>query len=89
MAKKELFRYSSRGGLAKNEDWYYLVTDDQGKRSVVHEWDYMFLHRNTPSSRDQSRNTGSRSYSIEEFIAAYGHNDAKDKLKDLLEPQPA
>ena len=63
----------------ENEDWWHLVTDDEGEQSVLHEWSHVNPYR---SGKGDS---GSQAYSIEDFLAGDHDAAAKEKLKALLE----
>ncbi len=79
MASKEQFHSRTRGSLMENEDWWYLIIDDQGRQSVLHEWSYVNPYKSSGGD------AGSQSYSIEDFLAVGHDAAAKDKLKALIE----
>lgn len=59
------------------EDWWYVVADDDtGRLSVVHEWSHPDAHPD-PSA-------GEHSYSAEDFLNGDGPPQVKDALETFL-----
>ena len=79
MASKEQFHSRTKGSLMENEDWWYLIADDQGEQSVLHEWSHMNPYK------FGNENSGSQSYSIQDFLAGDHNDTAKSKLKILID----
>jgi hypothetical protein len=62
--EKIQLEYRGRGPLQNNEDWYYLVFQDDGSISVEHEWQHMNPYKGTTTSE------GTESFDFDEFRAS-------------------
>jgi hypothetical protein len=74
MAEKVEFHKSVKGPLMETEDWWRLVTEDDGQRFVEHEWSYV------DPKLASSGNTGTKRFAVDEFLAG----DAPQSVKDIL-----
>jgi hypothetical protein len=77
---KRLLHERVKGPLANNEDWWYLVFDQETKRLFVqHEWSYVDL------GRLHSENSGSKDLDVTTFLRESDSIPARTKLTELLE----
>lgn len=68
-----------KGSLQETEDWWRLIVADDGALHVEHEWS----HTNPYKAGDT--NAGTKSVSVEEFLADDNANGAaKARLKEVL-----
>ncbi|SDF03160.1 hypothetical protein [Sulfitobacter delicatus] len=76
MAKTQFYK-RVKGPMDNYEDWYYLETKPDGSQEVLHDWSHV-----TPSLKT---NSGSKSYTVEDFLAAEDVRvDAKTALREHL-----
>lgn len=78
MGKKIQFHERIKGSLQEIEDWWDLVTDDNGHSRVRHTWSHHDPYRN------RRPDEGEAFYEIDEFLAGNADDEAKQKLKALL-----
>ncbi len=69
---------STKGSLGEDQDWWQLVTDNDGKMYVEHEW----AHRNTYKFRVS--HTGSEQIEVNQFLAGDYNSEAQQKLRERL-----
>lgn len=79
MEQKIQFHERIKGSLQETEDWWHLVTDDEGHRRVRHTWSHHDPYRN------RKPDEGEAFYEIDEFFAGNVDDEAKKKLKALLD----
>ncbi|TXH84778.1 MAG: hypothetical protein E6Q77_01930 [Rhizobium sp.] len=77
MAKEVEFHEKLKGSWRENEDWWYLVTEDDGSQHVRHEWSHVDVYRG-------GGNGGNQTYGIDEFMSGDHNATAKAKLSELL-----
>ena len=79
---KEIHK-KTKGILGENEDWWYLCTEEDGTKTVIHEWSYIQL-------KGLKTNDGQETYTVENFLTrkdVWHHNrEAIDKLNTMLNP---
>lgn len=74
------FYKRTKGHMSQYEDWWHLRINDEGQQVVVHSWDYVRVGT-------LERNDGSKTYSIAEFLAGENNEQAKSKLREVLQKQ--
>jgi hypothetical protein len=63
----------TKGPYAEAEDWWYLLVDSRsGRKSVEHEW-------------SRPTNAGTKTMTVEEFLASDTSPEIKDKLRRMLD----
>ena len=67
-----------KGSLMQNEDWWFLVLEDNGTCHVEHEWSHV-----DPYGKGQP-NSGQKNYSVEEFLAGDHGDGLKSELRSAL-----
>lgn len=72
MARTEFYK-RTKGPMAENEDWWYLVDGDNGEKLVEHEWDHVRIN-------GLARNSGSNTYTIQAFLDGDHNSTAKAAL---------
>jgi hypothetical protein len=78
MSTTEEFHARTRGSHAEDEDWYRLVTEDDGTRFVEHEWSY------TNPYPPQNSDDGTQRMTVDEFLSGDYDANAKNKLRELI-----
>jgi hypothetical protein len=64
--------------MMENEDWWYLVIEDDGSNWVEHEWSYVDRYGKHPPNSGKSR------FSVDEFMAADVSPAVKANLETAL-----
>jgi len=78
MAERIQVYQKVKGSLMENEDWWYLVVDDNGNRHVEHEWSHV-----DPYGKREP-NSGKIKISIDDFLRGDHEAAAKEALKAEL-----
>jgi len=78
MASRVQIGESIKGALRQNEDWWYLVLEDDGSCYVEHEWSYV-----DPYGRGKP-NSGTKTFTVEEFLAGDSSEGMKSELRSAL-----
>jgi hypothetical protein len=73
MGKRVQIGEQTKGSLT-HKDWWYLVLEDDGSDHVEHQWSH---GKGVP-------NTGSKRFSVEEFLAGDGSEGFKSELRFAL-----
>jgi hypothetical protein len=64
----------TKGPMNEKEDWWHLIVDDaSGEMRVEHEWDHLQIN-------GLRSNSGTKAYSVEEFM----DSDQPARVKDAL-----
>lgn len=79
MAEKIQIYQIVKGSLMETEDWWYLVTEDDGSKYVEHEWSHVGPYRLGSNS-----NSGTKRIEIAEFLASDAPEPAKSALTERL-----
>jgi hypothetical protein len=74
MARKEQFYSLSKGSLEEKEDWFWLLTGDDGRETIEHEYSY-----EGPPSRHRSDY-----HEVGAFLDGDAPPAAKEALRALL-----
>ncbi|WP_170367828.1 hypothetical protein [Ruegeria arenilitoris] len=76
MKKVEIYK-RVKGPMDNYEDWYYLQADEESFFSVLHEWSHV--------SPNLKTNTGSKQYTIEDFLASSDvHTGAQAAVREKM-----
>ena len=69
---------STKGSLGEDQDWWQLVTDNDGKMFVEHEWS----HRNAYKFRVS--NSGKEQIAVDHFMSGNYDSNVQQKLRARL-----
>lgn len=69
---------STKGSLGEDQDWWQLVTDNDGKMFVEHEWS----HRNAYKFRVS--NSGKEQIAVDHFLSGNYDSNVQQKLRARL-----
>ena len=69
---------SARGSWDEKEDWWHLVTNDDGTMHVEHEWSH------TNAYKSKKSNSGTKQIAIEDFLSGDHNSGAQRKLREEL-----
>lgn len=78
MAERIQFHERIKGSLQETEDWWHLEIEDSGHRRVRHSWSHHDPYGN------HKPNEGEAFYEIDDFLAGEADEEAKKKLRELL-----
>ena len=69
---------STKGSLGEDQDWWQLVTDNDGTMFVEHEWS----HRNAYKFRVS--NSGKEQIAVDHFLSGNYDSNVQQKLRARL-----
>ena len=74
---KKLICKKTKGPMMEKEDWWYLCTEEDGTKTVIHEWSHTQV-------RGLNTNSGEKTVTIEDFLNGNHYQKAKDELNTML-----
>jgi hypothetical protein len=74
--KKSQVYYAAKGHLGQNEEWWYLIENDDGSIEIENEWDHVKVN-------GLAQNKGSKRFSLDDGLKEAPSN-AVAKIKELL-----
>lgn len=78
MSKRIELSATAKGSMGEDQDWWALVTDNDGKMYVEHEWS----HRN--AYRFRVGNSGTSRIAVSSFLSGDYNTKAQQKLRQKL-----
>lgn len=78
-AARVKFHQIIKGSLMETEDWWRLVTEDDGQIYIEHEWSHV-----DPYKLSLPSNSGTERFGVDEFLGSDAPESAKNALRKML-----